>query len=210
MSTILTITSSVREQESISSQLSFFAGQEIEKYFYDLHNIHRDLNKTNIPMLTNQWVGAAYNTPESERNPGQISSLKTSDFLITELKESSALIIGMPIYNFGMPAILKAYCDLICRNGNTYINTEFDQEGLLSDRPTYIIVTSDSVAMNSVSDFATPHLIKILNHLGIRDIHLIDATRLQSKNAGKRIAAATHQIEACIFRHFGEPATETA
>lgn len=205
----LTITSSAREQESISSQLSAFAGQELEQYSFNMHTIRRDLNQSDIPQITSQWIDAHY-TPQSQRNPGHIASLKKSDALIEELKNTNTLIIGMPVYNFGMPAALKAYCDLVCRNGSTYKKTEYGHAGLLADRPTYIIVTSGVIEMNSHDDFATPHLIKILNLLGIQDIHLIDATLLQSKNVGKRIAAATHKIEEVIFQHFGEPATETA
>lgn len=206
---ILTITSSAREHESISSQLSMIAGQEIEKYFYDSQVIQRDLSNSELPFMTNQWVDAYY-TDKSQRNPGQIASLRKSDFFINELKNTESLIIGMPIYNFGMPAALKSYCDLICRAGTTYKVTDKGHVGLLADRPTYIIVASAKIAMNTEDDYATPHLIKILNLIGIHNIHLIDATRLQSKNVGKRIAAATHQIEEFIFQHYGEPATETA
>ncbi len=209
MQQILTITSSAREQESISSQLSMMTAQEIEPYFYDSQIIQRDLSNSELPLMTNQWVDAYY-TDKSQRNSGHIASLKRSDFLINELKSSSTLIIGMPIYNFGMPAVLKAYFDLICRAGSTYKITENDHIGLLEDRPTYIVVASSKIAINSEDDNATPHLVKILNLIGIYDIHLIDATQLQSKNIGKRIAAATHQIEEFIFQHYGEPATETA
>ncbi|MGH1428333.1 MAG: FMN-dependent NADH-azoreductase [Arenicella sp.] len=209
MPKILTITSSAREQESISSQLSMIAAQEVEEYFYEAQIIHRDLNNSDISLITSQWIDA-YFTPKLQRNPGQIASLRKSDLLINELKSCHALVIGMPVYNFGMPASLKAYCDLICRAGSTFRQTDNGTTGLLADRPTFIVVTSGTVSINSATDFATPHLIKILNFLGIHDIQIVDATRLQSKDVGNRIAGATYKIQEYVYQRFGEPETETA
>ena len=209
MPKILTITSSARKQESISSQLSMIAAQEIEEYFFEALKVRRDLNNSDISLITNQWVDA-YFTPKLQRNPEQITCLRKSDHLISELKSCHALVIGMPVYNFGMPASLKAYCDLVCRAGSTFRQTKNGTVGLLADRPTFIIVTSGTVSINSTTDFATPHLIKILNFLGINDIQVIDATRLQPKNIGNRIASATYKIQECVYQRFGEPETETA
>ncbi len=71
MPKILTITSSAREQESISSQLSMIAAQEVEEYFYEAQIIHRDLNNSDISLITSQWIDA-YFTPKLQRNPGQL------------------------------------------------------------------------------------------------------------------------------------------
>ena len=114
--------------------------------------ITSSLAKTDLPLITESHIGA-YFTPADRRNDEQKSLLTISDQLISELKAVDTLVIGAPIYNFSVPAALKAWIDLVCRVGETFVYTENGPKGLLNIDKAYLVVPAGGTAIGSDIDF---------------------------------------------------------
>ena len=128
----------------------------------------RDLAQTALPQLTADW-NAARLIPAHDRTPQQKATLALSDQLIQELNVADIIVIGMPMYNFGIPAALKAWVDLVCRPKVTFAYTPDGVKGLLSGKRAIIVAASGGVPIGSAEDYATPHLRHVLNFIGITD-----------------------------------------
>ncbi len=131
----------------------------------------RDLAKTPLPQVDQTWINARL-VPENERSDEDQAALDLSNTLIAEIKAADTIVIGMPMYNFGMPAALKAWIDLIARPKVTFAYTENGPVGLLKDKRAVIAVASGGVQVGSELDFATPHLQQVLRFVGIDDIEV--------------------------------------
>lgn len=172
---ILEISASGRREGSVSRELS----QEIVtalKSGDDVTHRHRDLAE-GLPFVDAAWIDANF-TPEAERSPQQRAALETSDALVAELQDADVLVIGTPIYNFGVPASLKAWIDMIARARLTFQYTADGPVGLLEDKKAFVVVASGGVAIGSPADFATPYLRHALRFVGISDVEFIAAEKL--------------------------------
>ncbi len=153
----------------------------------------RDLT-SGVPLLDSD-VTSNMALPAADRSPASAATLAFADQLIAELADADAMVIGAPIYNFGVPAALKAWADLVARAGATYAYTEQGPQGLLTDRPTYIVAAAGGVPIGSPVDFGTTWLQGFLAFLGITDIQVIAANGLATDaaagmaGAGEAIAA---------------------
>nr|WP_316016029.1 NAD(P)H-dependent oxidoreductase [Roseobacter sp. HKCCA0434] len=127
-------------------------------------------------FVDGDWVSANF-TPAPERSDAQRDRLSGSDALVAEIAAADTLIIGLPIYNFGMPATLKAWIDQIARAGVTFRYTENGPEGLMKGKKAYIVVASGGTEAFGEIDFATPHLRHVLGFIGITDVEVIRADR---------------------------------
>lgn len=154
--------------------------------------VSRDLNAT-LPFLNENWIGGAY-TPEESRTDDQKAALAQSDELIAELQAADTIIIGAPIYNFSIPAVLKAWIDQIARVGVTFKYTENGPLGLLGGKKVYIVAASGGVPIGSAMDFAVPYLKQVLGFVGITDIKVIAAEGVAADRDGA-IAKARGTIE---------------
>lgn len=185
MPTVLHISSSARGAESATRSLgsalaSGLAGD-------DGLVIDRDLTSA-VPLLT---VDACNNLACPVGTVEASGVLEVSDQLIAELVNVDALVIGCPIYNFGPPAALKAWADLVARNGVTFGDGETGLVGLLEDRPAYIVSASGGIPMGTSFDLATTWLRTFLGFLGITSVELIAAESLMLDPEG--VMAAAHQ-----------------
>lgn len=172
---ILKIDSSGRKAGSVSRQLSTRLVARIASETEASVN-ERDV-ASGLPAVTEGWIGSNF-TPKGDRSDEQAGLLELSDQLIAELREADVLVIGMPIYNFGMPATLKAWVDLICRAGETFQYGENGPEGLLQYKRAIVTVASGGVSVGSPMDHATTYLTHVLNFIGITDITYVSATGL--------------------------------
>ena len=170
--TILRIDASARKTDSVSRDLS----DRIIARFNDAKVITRDLANP-LPLLDQDWVGANF-TPADDRSPEQNEKLELSDQLIDELRAADTIVIGVPIYNFGVPAALKAWIDLISRVGETFQYTETGPVGLLSGKRAIIAVASGGTPVGSDMDFASGYLRHLLGFIGISDVTFISADQL--------------------------------
>lgn len=170
---LLVIESSGRKQGSITREASDFFVRRL-KQTDDYEVRLRDLETTDLPLIDNALMGAMF-TPEEELSTEQQSLLRLSSELIGELEWADEIMIASPIYNFGVPARLKAWIDQVCRAGKTFRYTENGPVGLLSARKAYLVVASGGTPIGSDIDFASGYLQHIMKFIGIEETHLVHA-----------------------------------
>ena len=182
---ILRINSSARKDGSVSRELSALLADALAGETGNV--VVRDLADRPVPQVDADWVGANFTDP-AERTDAQREILKGSDALVAELKVADQIVIGMPIYNFAIPAALKAWVDQIARARETFRYSEAGPEGLLKGKTAWIVAASGGVPLDSGMDFATPYLRQVLNFVGITDIRVIDGTRWDFREEADRDA----------------------
>ena len=188
---ILRIDASARGEASVSRQLTHKAVD----HFASLGAVqieNRDLNNP-LPFVTEAWVGANF-TKAEDRTEAQIETMALSNRLVDELEKADTIVIGTPLYNFSIPAALKAWIDMIARVGRTFRYTENGPVGLLEGKRAIIMVASGGTQIGSEIDFATPYLRHALKFIGITDVTIIAADALSSK-AEAKIKQALQTIE---------------
>jgi len=190
MTKILRIDSSARTSESVSRELS---SRLIDRFPGDVEVITRDLS-SGVPLLSEATLLAMW-TPADQRTPEQNGHLAVADEFITELVDADAVVIGLPIYNFGPPAALKAWADLVARAGTTFRYTESGPEGLVPNKPVYVIVASGGVPVGSPMDLSSTWLTTFLGFLGLRDVEVVAAGQLNVDPEGA-VAAALDAVDA--------------
>ncbi len=135
----------------------------------------RDVSR-GVRLVDEAWIDA-YFTPDGERSDAQRSELSQSDAMIGELQAADVVVIGVPVYNFGVPAALKAWVDMVARSGVTFRYTENGPVGLLEGKKVYLVVASGGVGIDDPIDFATPWLRHVLGFLGMTEVEVIGADR---------------------------------
>ncbi len=156
--------------------------------------VRRDLAESAIPFVDERWIDAAF-TPKPERAPEQQAALARSDALVAEAKAADAIVLATPIYNFGPPAAVKAWIDMVARARETFRYTEKGPVGRLKASRAYFIVASGGVEIEGPADFATPYLKHVFSFLGVDEHHVI-AADLAGKTAAEADRAAEASIEA--------------
>lgn len=192
---VLEVAASGRNDGSVSRMLSADLIGALEERHGRVELTRRDLNK-GLPFVDDAWINANFTAPE-ERSAEQRAALAESDALVAELKAANVLVIGAPIYNFGVPAALKAWVDMVARARLTFRYTENGPRGLLEGKKAYVVIASGGVPVDSAVDFATPYLRHALAFVGITDVAVIAAEQLNSK-AEESIDAARVRIAELI------------
>ena len=131
-----------------------------------------------------QWIGGAY-SPAADRTPEQRAALDRSDALVDELEAADVVVIGVPIYNFGVSAALKSWIDQICRANRTFKYSETGPVGLLEGKRAILVVTSGGTEVDGAVDFATPYMRHVLSFIGITDVEVVAADRLMMEGEEK-------------------------
>jgi FMN-dependent NADH-azoreductase len=188
---VLKISSGGRVDGSVSRDLSDSLIFAIEDRYGAADIVHRDL-AAGIPFVDEAWIEANF-TPEELRTEKQRETLDVSDALVAELRNADVLVIGVPMYNFSITAALKAWIDMIARARLTFRYTENGPEGLLRDKKAYLVVATGGVPVGSPMDFATPYLRHALAFVGITDVEIVAADRLNS-GAEESVDKARAQI----------------
>jgi len=158
--------------------------------------ITRDL-ATGLPLLDAAWLAANF-TLADNRTDVQRETLALSDSLITEIKQADTIVIGSPVYNFSVPAVLKAWIDQIARVGVTFKYTPDGPVGLLSGKRAIIVIASGGTPVGSDIDYASGYLKHIMGFIGITDVTIIAADAL-GNDADAKIAAANDDIKQLCF-----------
>src|SRR5229473_5350331 len=179
MPTLLKIDVSSRGKRSISRKLSSLFLEQWTKAHADYKVIERDIATTDLPFVEFPWI-TANRTKSSARTEEQKSLLKLSDDLIAELQQADEYLIATPMYNFGIPAKLKAYVDHIVRAGTTFkTNADGSYTGLLNGKKATVIVASAGEytpgAPTEGLDTLKPYLRDILGFIGVTDVTFIQS-----------------------------------
>lgn len=172
---LLRIDASARRNGSVTRDLNDQVIAKLEKSG-PVSVTKRDLADP-LPHVTEDWIGANF-TAKDDRTEAQRAVLELSDRLVAELKSADVVLIGLPIYNFGAPAALKSWIDLIARVGETFRYTENGPIGLLEGKRAIVTVASGGTQRGSDIDFATSHLSHVLKFIGITDVSFVSADRL--------------------------------
>ena len=147
----------------------------------------RDLALEPLPQITETWA-IARATPETDRTPEQSEALVESDKLVAELLAADTIVIGAPIYNFSVPASLKAWIDLVARVGVTFRYTENGPKGLVEGKRAVVLAARGGQYAGSELDSQTPHLRHMLGLMGITEVDFVYAEGL-NMGEGRRDAA---------------------
>lgn len=129
-----------------------------------------------LPFLNEEMIGS-YFTPDEQRSDAQRTAIAVSTDIVALAKQSDIWVIGVPVYNFSMPAAFKAFIDLLCRAKETFSYGENGPVGLLNDKQVFVVVVSGGTEMGGDHDFLTPWLVHCLNFIGIHNVQFIDATQ---------------------------------
>jgi FMN-dependent NADH-azoreductase len=154
----------------------------------------RDLASDPVPHLDAARFGAFLAKPE-ERTPAQQAVAAYSDTLIDELKRADVVVLGLPMYNFGLPSTLKAYFDHIGRAGVTFRYTEKGPVGLLTGKKVYVFAARGGFYAGTPNDSQTPYVRAFLSFLGMSDIVFVYAEGLAVSEASKQQGIARARAE---------------
>jgi len=201
--TLLRIDSSVRRGESESRAIGDAVVNRLAARHPGLNVVEVDL-ADGMPHIDADWVEANY-TPAELRSAEQRARLTASDHAVATLMDADAVVLTAPIYNFSVPSALKAWIDHVCRAGLTFRYTPDGPQGLLHDRPVYLVMASGGVPFGSPVDFASAYLRQVLRFIGIEDVRLIGAERVVADAAGAR-AVALAQLDQWLPERAGEAA----
>ena len=190
MTKILHITSSIRGDDSVSTSL----GNKLIEKLAGKNVVTRDLAKNDLPFIDEERH-AANLAPYADRSDAQHGLAKIADELIDELETADTIVFSVPVYNFTVPATLKAWADLVARAGRTFRYTQNGPEGLLTGKTVYITAATGGTAIGSEIDFMSPWLKFFLGFLGMTDVRLVAADGIMGEGGEEKIAKAHQEVE---------------
>ncbi len=190
---VLRIDSSVSGEGSMTRRVADALVAELERGDGPIDLRVRDLASQPPRLLDPDWVKANFTPPEG-RGEAERAALAESDALVAELKAADVLVIGVPIYNFGIPAVLKAWVDLVARARVTFRYKEQGPVGLLTGKRAYLAVASGGTPVGSAVDFATGYLRHVLGFLGITEVEVVAADRVATRGGDEALAEAKVRI----------------
>ena len=209
MSTLLVINSSGRCARSVTRHLtSRFAAAWAERHPQG-EVIVRDVGLNPPPPINESWIAAAFAEP-GERSPAMRETLAVSEALVEELYHATALVVGVPMYNFGMPAALKAYVDQIVRVGRTFafhVDAAEPYEPLIPSKPVVIITSAGAAGYEPGGpaahlNFLEPHLEAVFKFIGLAEISFVrvGAEEFKDRRFKQAMAEAERAVDEIVSR----------
>jgi FMN-dependent NADH-azoreductase len=193
MTNILRVESSIKGEASVSRRLTDRITARLEAANPGANVTLRDLSK-GVPQIDGAWIGAVF-TPAEARNADQAKIAAYSDALLAEVRAADILVIALPVYNFGVPAPLKAWIDHLARKGETFTYTETGPQGLLKGKRAIVALSSDGTKIGSEIDFASGYIRHMLGFFGITDVEFVAADQMVF-NPDATLKSAEAQIDA--------------
>ena len=196
---ILQINASIRHEGANSTRIADAIVGRLQSAHPDAKLSRRDLSANPPAVLDNAALGALFTAPE-QRTPAQAARVALDDALIAEIQAADRIVLGVPMYNFGIPVQLKSWLDAIARNGVTFRYTANGPEGLLKGKKVYVAFARGGRYRGTEADTQTPYLKTILGFLGITDVHFIYAEGLNmvDESAQQGFAQAEADIAAAL------------
>jgi FMN-dependent NADH-azoreductase len=199
---VLQINSSARRAASHSTHLANRIVQRLRDADPDASLTVRDLGVKPHPLLDEAALGTLF-TPASQRTLEQAARVALDDALIAEIQTADVVVLGVPMYNFGVPAVLKNWIDAIVRAGVTFRYTEKGPEGLLKGKKVYVALTRGGKYRNTPADTQVPYLKTVFSFLGLTDVVFVyaeglnlgaDAEQMAINSAYQQIEEAVHPL----------------
>ena len=192
MNTLLSIRSSLFSDEGASSRLARQFADRWQQLNPRGTVLERDLAREPVPHLDADRFGA-FSLPAQQRSPTQQAAVEYSDRLIDELKRADVLLLGLPLYNFGVPSTLKAYFDHVARAGITFRYTAQGSVGLLTGKRAVVFATRGGIYEGA--DTQPQYIRNFLGFIGIEAIEFVFAEGLALGEASKQRAITQAQTE---------------
>ncbi|WP_343117143.1 FMN-dependent NADH-azoreductase [Ostreiculturibacter nitratireducens] len=196
MTSILRIDASIKSEGSVSRTLTDRIIGRLQATHPGATVTVRDLSE-GVPQIDGNWIGAVF-TPAEKRTPEQARIAAYSDAFLAEVKAADILVIGMPVYNFGVPAQLKSWIDHLARKGETFVYTDKGPVGLLTRKRAIVAMASDGTKIGSDIDFASGYIRHMLGFFGITEVEFIaaDAMVFNPEETLKAAEAAVEKLAA--------------
>jgi FMN-dependent NADH-azoreductase len=192
---ILQINSSARSSGSESTRMADAVVARLIAAAPSAQLTRRDLASNPHPAFDEATLQAMF-TPADQRTEVQAARVALDDALIAQVQAADAIVIGAPMYNFGMTTQLKSWFDAIARSGVTFRYTATGPEGLLKDKKVYVTLARGGMYRDGPNDLQKQHLTTLLGFLGLTDV-----TYLHSEGLGmgpEAVARAQAQADADI------------
>jgi FMN-dependent NADH-azoreductase len=194
---ILQINSSARADGSHSTRLATTIVERVRASLSDPAAAAltiRDLGRIPHPELNETALQALF-APAELRTPEQAARVALDDALIAELQAADVVVLGVPMYNFGVPASLKNWIDAIARAKVTFQYTEKGPEGLLKGKKVYIALTRGGLYRNTPADTQVPYLKTLFSFLGMTDLQFVYAEGLAMGPDAESQALASARVQ---------------
>ncbi len=201
---LLRIDSSARVQGSHSRELGDRFERAWRERFPNAKITHRDVAMQTVTHIENMTIAGMF-TPPEQHNAEMTAALVQSDTLIAELKAADALLITVPMYNFGIPSSLKAWIDQITRIGHTFSFDGSNFAGLLKGKKAYIVIAYGAGGYAAgggfaAANFVEPYLKFLLGFLGFDEVitYNDEATNTNPAGIAAMHAAIASQMDATL------------
>ena len=171
---ILQINTSARAESGNSTRLANAITAHLKSRHPAAEVEVRDLAKNPLPFLDEAGVTAVF-TPADQRTPEQVARIALDEAMIARVQAADVLVLGVPMYNFGVSVQLKSFIDSIARAGVTFRYTEAGPEGLIKGKRVYVACARGGVYRDTPADSQTPYLRQVLGFLGMTDVEFIYA-----------------------------------
>jgi FMN-dependent NADH-azoreductase len=215
MKTLLVINSSGRVTRSITRRLTNRFAEAWCAQNPGMTVVHRDVGQDPPPLVNERWIAGAFADP-AKRTEAMQEALRWSDSLIEELVAADTVVLGTPLYNFGMPASLKAYFDQVVRVGRTF---SFDPHAaepyrpLLSPKPVIVVIAAGDGSMHPGGaqahlNFLEPHLETVFGFIGLTDLRFIRVgyEEYQDERLKRSLTVAEAEVDELAAGRLGERA----
>ena len=189
---VLRLDASANPGESASRELGNRLLEQLRRTGSEIELRQRDLNQ-GLSFIDSDWI-AANSSAADARSRQQRERLALSDELLEELNWADRIVLTTPMYNFGVPSTLKAWIDLVCRAGLSFRYTDNGPEGLLKGKSADIVITTGGAALGSPVDFVSGYLRQVMSFIGIDQVEIYGADRM-NLDAETSLAAANAKID---------------
>lgn len=176
MKNVLVVQSSPRGESSVSRKLTAQLLAQLNRNG-GIQVVQRDLSAHPLPHLQQAQLEGFF-TPPDKRTLEQQEAILDSEMAVRELKDADILVISAPVWNFGIPSVLKAWIDHVVRAGHTFSYGPDGPKGLLKGKRVFVVTASGSVLSGGAFDFQEPYLRGVLGFMGLHDVTFIRAEGL--------------------------------
>ena len=199
MKNILRIDSSLFSEKGVSNALMDHLVEKLKDKYKLNQLVTRDLVEDAIPHLDATWIQALM-MDEDTRTNEQKEKVAYSDGIIEEVEQADILVLALPMYNFSVPSVVKAWFDHLARAGRTFKYTDAGPEGLLTGKKTYLVTTRGGVHRNKETDTLIPFALNFLRFVGLGDVEVIyaEGLNLSGDSRQKGIDEARNNIQSLI------------
>ena len=196
---ILQINGSARSEAGNSTRIASDIVARLQAANPGAALVQRDLARDPAPVIDEAALGALF-TPAEQRTPEQSARVAASDALVAEVQAADVLVIGVPMYNFGISTQLKNWIDAIARAGVTFRYTAAGAEGLVKGKQVLVFAARGGLYQGQPHDTQTPYVRNFLGFLGMTDVRFVFAEGLAMGEEPRRegLRAAEADIDALL------------